>query len=339
VAALNLKQGHIYFLGMKDPTGEQDFTHYKIGITDGTVLDRINQLQTGNPFEIFEYESFHSQAAQLIELQLHKRWAQERVRLEWFKLTKDQLAAIIKEARDYEQQIGEKAVRVRQFDQQPSNGQLLPPSESVLELHAQAQVLLAEQVQNKLRLDQLENKLRSLTGLTAGIAGITQVTTTKPAARFQAREFRETYQEIYERFLTVDRLACGFQLEGKPRVTAYPELHEAVKKSKDSVPELTSDFSLEEIARTEDAVQLHQQYLQETEEAARIKSELLLAQLHLRDLCGENEGIEEVCSYRREITQELDKEALQRAHPEKYQSCVREVQSKPRFKIMESRAY
>jgi hypothetical protein len=151
--ALNLKQGHVYFLGMKDPTEEQDFTHYKIGITDGTVQERITQLQTGNPFEIFEYDSFHSQAAQLIELHLHKRWAQERVRLEWFKLSKELLETIIQEAREYERQIGEKAVRVRQFDQQSSNGHLLPPSDSVLELHARAEELLAEEVQNKLRLD------------------------------------------------------------------------------------------------------------------------------------------------------------------------------------------
>lgn len=337
--ALNLKQGHVYFLGMKDPTEEQKFTHYKIGITDGTVQDRINQLQTGNPFEIVEYDSFHSQAAQLIERQLHKQWAQERVRLEWFKLSKDQLETIIQEAREYEQQIGEKAVRVRDFDQHPSNGHLLAPSDSIVELHASAQALLAEQVQNKLRLDHLENQLRSITGITAGIEGVTQVSSTRPGARFQAKEFRETYGDIYQRYLTVDRLVCGFQFEGKPRVTSYPELHEAVKESKEAVPELTSEFSEEAIARTSDAASLHDRYLKETEEAARIKSELVLLQLELRDLCGENEGIEGVCHYRREITQDLDRDALQRAHPEEYESCVREVQSKPRFKIMESRAY
>jgi hypothetical protein len=181
--------------------------------------------------------------------------------------------------------------------------------------------------------------LRAITGLTAGIEGITQVSTTRPAVRFQANEFRETYGEIYQRYLTVDRLVCGFQFDGKPRVTAYPELHDAVKESKESVPELTSDFTEEKTARTTNAASLHDHYLKKTEEAARIKFELLRVQLELRDFCGENEGIEGVCRYRREITQDLDKESLQRAHPEEYESCVREVQSKPRFKIMESRAY
>ena len=74
------KSGYIYLIC--DPV--KDF--FKIGITTGTIENRIKELQTGNAGELFIRDYFHSDTIFKLEELLHTKFRSKHVHGEWFKL-------------------------------------------------------------------------------------------------------------------------------------------------------------------------------------------------------------------------------------------------------------
>ena len=67
---------------------------YKIGYTKN--LDkRINQLKTSNPGELNIIYSYKSEWGRLLESLIHKKYSNNRVRNEWFNLTKKQVSSFL----------------------------------------------------------------------------------------------------------------------------------------------------------------------------------------------------------------------------------------------------
>ncbi len=70
--------GHVYLM----KCGENN---YKIGIAKN-INNRLLQLQTGNPLNIELIHSFFSKNARSSESRLHQRYAEFKIRNEWFYL-------------------------------------------------------------------------------------------------------------------------------------------------------------------------------------------------------------------------------------------------------------
>ena len=340
MAALNLRPGHVYFLTMEGTPDEGVASYYKIGITEGQVRDRIDQLQTGNPFPIAERHSFWSEAAQLIERHLHGRWCTNGVRLEWFRFDPEQVEHAISEGELLNSQISPIAGRVREYDGQASNGRILDPTERMQRLHEQALELLSGVVQRGGEIDLVACELRALTSDSMGIEGVTRVRVTHPDSSFRQALLRERFSNIYEEFLTREKLGCGFQFVGKPRINEFPELRlriaEARARIRDIAPEALGESTIERRPASEE---LHDRYLGLRSELTAEEGRLLPIELELRNLCGENEGIAGVCSYRRAISKRLDTRRLHRAHPDIHASCLVQAPANLRFSIVESRGY
>ena len=69
-----------------------EMNQYKIGMTRGTVNERIEQLQVGNalPLEfVAEYETKHFRK---VEKWMHNRHHSKRMEGEWFSLTEEDVA-------------------------------------------------------------------------------------------------------------------------------------------------------------------------------------------------------------------------------------------------------
>lgn len=66
---------------------------YKIGSTSN-LNKRINALECACPFEIVLIYAFRATNAGAIERLLHKKFSKQRIKREWFKLSRDDLAYI-----------------------------------------------------------------------------------------------------------------------------------------------------------------------------------------------------------------------------------------------------
>jgi len=64
---------------------------FKIGFTDRDIQVRIKELQTGSHSEIRVVHEYESDNARQIETTLHRIHSSNRIRLEWFDLTDDQV--------------------------------------------------------------------------------------------------------------------------------------------------------------------------------------------------------------------------------------------------------
>ena len=72
----------IYLLYIDTP----DSRLYKIGHTKHHLQNRINQLQTGCPYEIKIMETFNSIHGQIVERALHNMYSHNVTHGEWFNL-------------------------------------------------------------------------------------------------------------------------------------------------------------------------------------------------------------------------------------------------------------
>ncbi len=342
MSSLNLNPGIIYFLTLINTRGKQLNEYYKIGITDESVEKRIDQLQTGNPYQIVEYNSFRSHAAQLIEQHLHKKYSKKRVRLEWFTFKENEIIDAINDAKSFNSRISKLAKQVRELDQQSSNGKLAPSTKKSRGMHEQALELQSKKLQLNLKKSQLSALLQYETRNSMGIDGITSVTITKPKPGFKLRLFQDRYHDLYEKYCRIPELKCSFQFSNFPTRKEFSQQVEKLKQIEAKVDDL--ELSVDSITDktkcpNNRTIKHHKQFLETQEALTQIEGDLILIQLSLRALCGENEGIEDICQYERKKDYTLDKEALKKDYPNEYKDCIEKGKPNYRFKVLSSCAY
>ena len=80
-----MKEGYVYLLC--NPLEEC----YKIGVTTGTIEERMKKLQTGSSNEIHIVSYFKSAAPFKLESLLHAKYSTKRKVGEWFELEPEQV--------------------------------------------------------------------------------------------------------------------------------------------------------------------------------------------------------------------------------------------------------
>src|SRR5882762_2819507 len=97
----SLPLGHVYFLVMKKPADpEYDFGVVKIGITWGDVLQRVARLQTGNPYDLFCFDSLETPWPREIEHFMHRTRAADMQKPEWLRCSRNDLRTLVDSARE-----------------------------------------------------------------------------------------------------------------------------------------------------------------------------------------------------------------------------------------------
>ena len=77
--------GKVYLLA------NEEWTQFKIGITNNSSTKRIKSLQTGNGSEISIVKEFDTNNARKIESNLHRRYKPKQLVGEWFSLNDDDI--------------------------------------------------------------------------------------------------------------------------------------------------------------------------------------------------------------------------------------------------------
>jgi hypothetical protein len=337
---LNLRPRTLYFLQLLNESTGEFYPYIKVGVTEGTTLERINQLQTGNPFLLVAYAEIESEAADIVERYIHRLYSSKRHRLEWIRVQGSDLDEMIEEARRFSEEVSAKARVVRELDQKPSNGQMLAKTPEVEELCEDIQVLLRKSVEVSKRQDVVTLKLRSFVGTAMGIDGVAQVTLTAPQTRFQVRDFRGAHPELHEDYCRLPKPRCTFSFKGKPRIQAFPELRTALSQAKAALtPVAAEDVQPDKLGRSVQVEALHDEYLLLEKEKSEVEGDLLRFELELRHLCGVHEGITDVCTYKRDVRMTFDKESFQADHPEIWEQFCRKGEAQRRLTILKTRAY
>lgn len=340
--ALTLEPGNVYFLRMVDPSGNYGpFPFVKVGITRHKIEDRINSLKTGNPFEIVEFDSFHSEAASLIEQHVHRRYADRRVHLEWLQFSESELHDLFREALSYNDQLSTQVEAIRRLRERPSNGVTRPATEEELAKAAEMLPVLRESVACSQRLKNLKVKLQVMTGGTGGIPGVTRLVETKGSVRFDRKGVESDHPELYARYLSEEICDSQFRFVGKPRITDFPELNEERKGLALSLPELsveTVDFDAL-VERSADVEAVHEAYLLALAADEDLKRQLQLFEFEFCLAAGQDEGIESVCRFTRKLERKFERERFDEEQPELAQQYSREYPSSLRFSVFKGRDY
>ena len=337
---MKLDEGHLYILNdVDDITGPSDY--YKIGMVskERTVKDRIERdHQVGNPRLVVDIHSFHSEAPFFVERHLHKHFAQYRVRREWFRLTDAQLEEVKKEAARYDNIIGPMLGDVRAFAKSLSNGNIIK-----LDAANKARIELLHSELKDLRyqiyeIDYKTNIIKEFLKLQTakhkgGIDGITKVTVRGGGSpSFTATIFRDSSpanKAIYDSFCTKKSIGGKFKTEDlDTKAKKFPKLHLEEKAAKDkyTADKATHDNIVDGlIPRTNMLEDKHKEYIQLVMEKEEVEVEIILRELEIKKLCGDNDGIEGICTWKRKESFAFDTTAFKKQHPEivedpKYQS-------------------
>jgi len=91
-------KGYVYLLG---DWGRENV--YKIGVTKGTIENRIKKLQTGNSGEIYIINYYHTEHPFFVEKWLHKLFSSKKVMNEWFELSVDDISNFKEYCKKYDE--------------------------------------------------------------------------------------------------------------------------------------------------------------------------------------------------------------------------------------------
>jgi len=95
-----MDKGYVYLLAEMG-----DKLRYKIGITKNNVNKRVKQLKTGNSDDIMIINTYKSINYKKIEKLLHRKFNSDRIHLEWFTMTDEQVSTFITEAKKADETI------------------------------------------------------------------------------------------------------------------------------------------------------------------------------------------------------------------------------------------
>jgi hypothetical protein len=319
-----LTSGEIYFIGEFDLKTGQRTEYVKIGIVrhgakeDRTSQDRLLEHQTGNPRRLEIIHTVTTDAVEAIETNLHYRFARHRVYGEWMRLDSTQLEEAKSEAESLRDQLATHVETFRRADElknELSNeGKLAPTIDS--------EYWFAKYQDSKIMSKACDEAIEKYNALLATAADegeeVSEFVTVQERAgarRFDLKAFMEKHPDIYSKFVTQERSV-------KSRFTVT-----SVKKSNRTLEEISPDLSailtqfeseLEKVEGNSITTTIHNLYLGVISMQAYADWEMQLASANIKNLCGYNEGIEGICTWKRaeQIDEKFDRKALTEAHPD-----------------------
>ena len=319
--------GHVYFLVMQDPQNPQhDFGLVKIGITRGDVLQRAAMLQTGNPYDLLRYNSVETLWPREVEHFLHRTHAAQMQKPEWLQCARDQLPALVDEAREVVRRIEARKLAELSCLGRSSNGRSRRASLREFNLHREVRKVMKELVPQKLRLKTAQDSLKAATGTTFGIPGVVRVETLPPLRRFNEKIAATEFSNLVSRCL-VEKISGSFRWRKVPRPIDFPAEYRAAKVAAMSAEVAESAVIQKGIllagqtARTCEIEATHEDYLHAIRNVNRLEGDLADLRTEIIVLLDDCDALDGVCSFARRPMVKLDSSEFQRRFPGEYSQC------------------
>ncbi len=319
-----LTSGELYFIGEFDLKTGQRTEYVKIGIVrhgakeDRRSQDRHLEHQTGNPHRLERIHTVTTDAVEAIETNLHYRFARHRVYGEWMRLDSTQLEEAKSEAESLRDQLATHVETFRRADElknQLSNeGKLAPTIDS--------EYWFAKYQDSKIMSKACDEAIEKYNALLATAADegeeVSEFVTVQERAgarRFDLKAFMEKHPDIYSKFVTQER-----SVKSRFTVTSVKKWNRTLEEISPDLSAILTQFEseLEKVEGNSITTTIHNLYLGVISMQAYADWEMQLASANIKNLCGYNEGIEGICTWKRaeQIDEKFDRKALTEAHPD-----------------------
>jgi hypothetical protein len=318
---VNLKPGTVYFIREIDLLTGHLTPYCKVGLvnsaSEGDSSDRSGKHQTGNPRKLIVTHEVDSPAVSTLEKTLHRMFASHRVYGEWFDLGSEQLPAVLESAGRLAAQQRE---HVPTFEAAEALGDVesgdhqRPARSEDLEWHRRYSTANRVVQRSKKLIDSYRAILVRARDAGLDVSPFVQVRRSKP--KFSKTRFRSNFPDLYDDFLVSSTSVSGTFRPSPALSPADAPLSvpadDVEAQFGDLLRRLPEDFNL-----LDDA---HLTYLRIIARSASALWEVDTAAAHLRVLCGDSAGINDVVTWRRapRATCKLDGSAVENAHPDEY---------------------
>ena len=336
------KPGELYFMYEKDWLTEKRTNYIKIGIVRNTrsASDRAGDHQTGNPRLVENLAVIQTQAINKLETTLHQRLAPYRITGEWFDLTETQIANAIDTAKQLASEVDSAQrtfIQCEQLGTQISTDLIMPATTEANDIFDTLKNYKLELDAVKLKLKAAKSGIQQAAMKSGGVRGICKWSPTAPSTRFDKTKLQKTDPQLWEKYCTKHKLQTKF-LISFDRVSRSSSIEPNTDLDLEDTYPTDAELKIE-LARQPVIEMLHASYLQLLTEQAHIewKNEFLEAELKV--LCGETQGIENICTWKRENKIDFDLETFKKENPDLATSFMVSSGGRPRFGVYDYRQY
>ena len=321
--------GELYFINEQDVRTGEKSNYFKIGIVrdaDGrNSIDRLLEHQTGNPRKLCVVEAIAMPAVEYIETNLHYLFARSRVMGEWMQFTPKELESAIAKAHELKDQM-EATIREIELAEALkgviSNGVRIAPTHDSEYWYSVIQNLKPVIDYCNDVLAEYDEHILSAINLGIDVSAVAKVQQRAGAKKFDENILLQKYPDLHSKYATGKS-----EMKGQFRLLSskdwQQDLNAISSESVDAITDLKSLLSIADHSM-EMEFALHEKRLAVLEVRQYGIWNTEIANYKLRALTGENEGIEGICIWKRELknTIVLDKKKLQIDHPDVYEECV-----------------
>ena len=336
--------GIIYFVQEKDLLGYSTPNYVKIGLVKDNEIgrsgeDRKDEHQTGNPRPLYIAHSITTKASvSKLESLIHQKLSLHRHRGEWFVKPNGEIDPFIKEANFINEQLQDQLkndLKIEGLNSQISSEEIKKPCSESQDIHNELIKVIQDKKEIETQKKIIELKLRLLSGGSNNyIAGVFQWIFKKESQRFDARNFEKENPELFEKY-SKESQSSIFRIQK----TNTKNNKELIDELNSKVNLLDSSEKSTKIERTNEADDLHREWLNLLSQLqpVEVKRENLVNKLKI--LCDKNSGIENICSWKREPIKKIKKSDLLEVDKDIVNKYLVKVKSTSSFVLNTFRAY
>jgi hypothetical protein len=316
---ISTEQGTIYFIRERNLITNELSPFVKIGLTGlhRKTTDRKNDLQTGNPRELFVAHEVLVPCVRAVETALRYKFLMQNVYLEWHMFSegsKNQIQDALHYCEELKKQFAKQTSVIeeaKRLDNTPSTGGSIPATKDAM--HWRNQFLVHHEIvklgQTVATVQRIKAKECFQNGeqIPDGI-GITE----RQISEVNWAQFRRIYPEILERY--IKRQLTGVFKVLKDSTKNEIDANRNISETKAEVEKFFELFNTEK-NHGDPSPELRQQRikLQQLTKFSSVEKEL--ARCQLKVICGTAPGILNICSWVRKLSQpKLDTARLAREH-------------------------
>ena len=319
--------GSIYFIREGDFSGNPVSPFVKIGLTklDRSVSQRADDLKTGNPRELYVHKEFSNvPCVSSVENALRYEFVSQRVNLEWHEFAPGSARSLdeaIKRCEALSNEFGgyvgaiREASRLVEF---ASTNEVRPATTTSREW--EHRYLLHHKVESILKTAQKARRNAIVEGDLPGKKSDV------PKPEYDWVGFREKHPELCREYLRPDwdREFEILDIRKKLKSVEAEALVLTVTDEADRYAEMLADSRID---TTDEFYSLAGRQWLKIQEISKFSVTMkTVAKCHLMALCGEDKGIDDVCTFKRiPLEPKLDTSRLLKDHRDKAQEFVTNV--------------
>tara|TARA_Y100000589_G_scaffold15160_1_gene12365 strand:- start:6256 stop:7041 length:786 start_codon:yes stop_codon:yes gene_type:complete len=238
--------------------------------------------------------------------------------------------------KDLEDQISNNLL-ISQYSSIEDNGEELKPSSEAKDIHFELLKVKQEIIKIKNKKEILNLKLRTFDKkFYRDIDGICFYEKIKPQEKFDKINFQKDHPEIFKK-LSVEIISASFIIKKDLKNKKSEEFQKLEKIIEEQKFPKKNSFDL--INRNKNLIKLHSSWLDAHVELQPIELKKKSLENKLKVLVGENQGIKDICSWKRKTKKQISKSSLIQYNLDLALKYISLGESQLRFKINDYRPY